>query len=74
MTWRVGILLVVIGAGIVGVMFGFTRKRSSITVEFVERGADKPFAVSKVPIGQLPDSFHTSPPRRAISLTKPRRC
>jgi hypothetical protein len=49
-----------IAAGIVGTMFGFTKKHSTVTVEFVESGQNKPFAASKVPIAQLPDSFEAA--------------
>jgi hypothetical protein len=42
-------------------MFGFTKKKDrkydKIRVEFVETGNETPFAVSMVPIGQLPDTF-----------------
>lgn len=38
-------------------MFGFFKKGGAITVEFLERQQNKPFAVSKVPLAQLPDSF-----------------
>ena len=56
----VGILLIFAVAGIVGTMFGFTKKHSTVTVEFVESSQNKPFAVSKVPIAQLPDSFEVA--------------
>lgn len=35
----------------------FSKKKNTISVEFYERGASIPFAKSKVPIEQLPDSF-----------------
>jgi len=39
-------------------MFGFGKKNNNlIEVKFVENGKDKPFAVSEMPIEQLPDTF-----------------
>src|SRR5262245_22763368 len=38
-------------------MFWSSRKHDKIKVEFVEVGKEKPFAVSMVPIGQLPETF-----------------
>jgi len=43
-----------------GVMLWFGKKHDKIRVEFVESGKDKPFAVSMVPIGQLPDTFEVA--------------
>lgn len=43
--------------GIVGAMFGFGKKQSAVTVEFVQAGHKEPFGVSKIPIAQLPESF-----------------
>lgn len=38
-------------------MAWFGKKKDTIRVEFIENGNEKPFAVSDVPIEQLPDSF-----------------
>ncbi len=39
-------------------MFGFGKKKNNlIEVKFIENGEDKPFAVSEMPIEQLPDTF-----------------
>ena len=35
----------------------FSKQKNTITVEFIESGNEIPFAVSDVPIDQLPDSF-----------------
>lgn len=35
----------------------FSKKHDKVTVEFIESGKDKPFAVSTVPITQLPETF-----------------
>ena len=40
-----------------GGMFWSSKRHDKIKVEFVEAGHEKPFAVSMVPIGQLPASF-----------------
>lgn len=45
---------------ILGVMLWFGKKHDKISVEFVESGKDKPFAVSMVPIGQLPETFEVA--------------
>ena len=45
---------------ILGIMLWFGKKHDKIKVEFVESGKDKPFSVSMVPIGQLPESFEVA--------------
>lgn len=38
-------------------MFGFGKDKSVIQVRFYEGKSETPFAVSNVPIDQLPDTF-----------------
>ena len=45
---------------ILRIMFWLGKKHDKIRVEFVENGKDKSFAVSMVPIEQLPDSFEVA--------------
>jgi len=54
------LVILLLAVGIVGIMFGFARKHDKIRVEFVEEGKEIPFAVSMVPIGQLPDTFEVA--------------
>ena len=54
------LVITLLAVGIIGVVFGLTRKHDKIRVEFVETGKEKPFAVSMVPIGQLPDTFEVA--------------
>jgi hypothetical protein len=54
------LLILLIAVGIIGIMFWSTKKHDKIRVEFVETGKDKPFAVSMVPIGQLPETFEVA--------------
>ena len=41
-------------------MLWFGKKQNKIRVEFLENGKDKPFAVSMIPIEQLPETFEIS--------------
>ena len=50
-------MLIIVAAGIVIVVFWRDKKHNEIHVEFVEVGQQHPFAASKVPIAQLPDTF-----------------
>ena len=54
------LLPVLLVALTIGLVFGWRRTHDKIRVEFFERGKDKPFAVSMVPVGQLPTSFESA--------------
>lgn len=54
------LVLASLAVTILGVMLWFGKKHDKIRVEFVESGKDKPFAVSMVPVGQLPDTFEVA--------------
>ena len=54
------LMILLLAVGIIGIMFGFSRKHDKIRVEFVETGKETPFAVSMVPIGQLPNTFEVA--------------
>jgi len=40
-------------------MFGFRKKKSTVRVQLFERGSAKPFAVSDMPVEQLPEMFES---------------
>ncbi len=54
------LVLVSLAVTILGFMLWFGKKHDKIRVEFIESGKDKPFAVSMVPIGQLPETFEAA--------------
>jgi hypothetical protein len=51
------LVFVSLAAIILGNMLWFGKKHNKIRVEFVESGKNKPFAVSMIPIEQLPETF-----------------